>query len=209
MREDVAGAVSRATRFVASRTGMTLVEMVITVSIVGFGLFLLMGWMDSMRQDARRDLAIRMLSELDKCLARYHRSTGHYPRTSGPNAANWATAALLDHGRTREALEAFPPSLWSGPGYKNLIDPWGTPLRYHAEEDGARRDSRTSKIVRANSGRPVFESAGPDRDFGDTDPSRLGDNLRSDDPGPDVFRLQDLMQKPPTTETTTHGKEDD
>lgn len=181
---------------------MTLIEMVITVSVVGFGLFLLVGWTGDMREDARRDLAVRMLAELDRALAKYHRLTGHYPRTSGPNAANWATAALLDYEKTRSTLEAFPPSLWEGPGYKNLIDPWGTRMRYHAED-------RVSKLVRANGGRPVFESAGPDRDFGDNDPTRIGDNLRSDDPGPDRFRLHDLIQKPSTTETEANVAEDD
>lgn len=182
-------------------TGMTLIEMTITVTIVGFGLFLLMGWSNNQRQAAQRDLAIRLLTDLDKCLARYHRATGMYPRLTGPNAVNWVTAALLDHEKTRPTLEALPESLWQGPGRKNLVDPWGTPLRYYS-------DPAESRLVRANSGRPVFESAGPDREFGDTDPVRLGDNLRSDDPGPDGFRLYDLMRDEPPPEDGNDGEAD-
>lgn len=183
------------------RAAMTLVEMAVTVTIIGFGLFLLVGWTNAQRLAARKDLAVRLLTDLDKCLARYHRTAGSYPQSSGPHSATWATTALLDHDKTRPILEALPPSLWLGPGKKNLVDPWGMPLRYHY-------DPALSPFVRANGGRPVFESAGPDRDFGDDDPARLGDNLRSDDPGPEGFRLYDLMRDTPPEESGTNGKED-
>lgn len=183
--------------------GMTLVEMIITIILVTVGLFILSGWMSSMRQAARRDLAVRLLSDLDKALSRYCRASGQYPQGAGPNAANWATTALLDLDRTRPLLEALPDSLWAGPGRKNLVDPWGTPLLYLA-------DPRESPLVRANNGRPVFISAGPDREFGEDDAARIGDNLRSDDPGPEGFRLHDLIRESSTTrEAETHGQKDD
>lgn len=187
--------------------GMTLIEMSIAVAVIGVGLFLLAGWFGSMRQGARVDLAVRMLAELDRCLARYHRSTGTFPRPQGPNAANWATVALLDHEKARPTLEAFPDSLWHGPGKKNLVDPWGTPLRYDFPEP--RADAREGSAGRAAAGRPVFISAGPDRDFGDTDVSKVGDNLRSDDPGPDGFRLHNLIEDPTPETTEPHGEKAD
>jgi hypothetical protein len=36
--------------------------------------------------------------------------------------------------------------------------------------------------VQRNHGVPVFESAGPDRDFGDNSDARQADNIRSDEP---------------------------
>ncbi len=185
----------------AAARGMTLVEMVIVVCVLGMGLFALVGWMGGVRQDARRDLAVRLLSELDKALARYHRSEGRYPSSPGPHSATWATVTLLDHDRTRPILEALPASIWRGPGRRTLVDPWGTALRYLSEESG-------SPFVKANNGMPVFVSAGPDKDFGDQDPAGLGDNLRSDDPGPDGFRLHHVLRDSLAPEESRDGEED-
>lgn len=175
---------------------MTLVEMTIIGMIVGAGLFLVTGWMNTTRQGTKRDLAIHMLLELDKSLARYHRACGTYPASFGPDSAISATTVLLDHERTRKTLEDLPNSCWRGPGRRTLIDPWGTPVRYYAS-------ATESPAVKANNNRPLFVSAGPDRDFGDTHHARIGDNLRSDDPGPSGFRLHDIMRD------TLSGKEQD
>lgn len=161
---------------------MTLGEMIITVCMLGVLLFLLAGWMNSLREQAKEDLARWMLIELDDALLRYRRATGCYPLQRGPGSAIPAVIDLLDHEKTRSQLEAFPSSLWRGPGRRILIDPWGTELQYISPDSGDPK-------VHANDGRPIFISAGPDRDFGETDPAALGNNLRSDDPGPQGFRI--------------------
>lgn len=181
---------------------MTLVETVLTVSVLSVGLFLVVGWMSSIRKDAKHDLTVRMLADLDMALARYRRATGVYPASRGPESAISAVVDLLDHEKSRPLIEAFPPSLRKGPNRYNLIDSWGTPLRYLGP------DSDDPKVV-ANGGRPVFISAGPDRDFGKSDPSRLGDNLRSDDPGPKGFRIHELRDTLVNEETTTSEAEKD
>jgi type II secretory pathway pseudopilin PulG len=167
---------------------MTLVEMAIAILLTAGGLYLLTGWMSGFQEKTKRDLAIRLLSDLDKALSRYHRATGSYPPATEPFSAMNATVYFLDLDRTRPILESLPDGLWRGPGKRILIDPWGTPLQYHSGSN--------SVIARANSGKPVFVSAGPDRDFGAEDPARLGDNLRSDDPGPEGFRIHDAMREP-------------
>lgn len=169
------------------RRGMTLVETVLTVSVVSFGLFLVAGWMSTMRGDSKRDLAARMLADLDDALVRYRRATGMYPPSRGPDSAISAVVDLLDQDKSRPVIEAFPHSLRRGPSGHDLVDPWGTPLRYFGQDAG-------EPIVLANHGRPVFMSAGPDGDFGDTDEHAVGDNLRSDDPGPDGFRIHELRE---------------
>jgi len=183
------------------RRGMTLVEMTIAVIVVGGGLFLLTGWLNSQQQAAKRDLSVRLLADLDKALARYHRATGSYPTSYGPDSAIQATVNLLDHDKTRPILLDLPPSVWQGPGRRNLVDPWGTRLRYYSA-------TSDSPMVKANNGRPVFVSAGPDRDFGDGDPAGLGDNLRSDDPGPNDFRLQQALREAMTSAEQPDGEED-
>lgn len=184
---------------------LTLVETAIVVLAISGGLFLLVGWMTGVRADARRDLTVRLLADLDKALARYHRATGQYPNSpGGPNAAHWAVAALLDNERTHAILEALPPIVWRGSARGDLIDAWGMPIRYLS-------DANDSPFVKANNGQPVFMSAGPDRIFGDgdEDPDGLADNLRSDDPGPDGFRLHDVLRETVTEEEANNGQKDD
>jgi type II secretory pathway pseudopilin PulG len=185
------------------RTGMTLIEMTIVVIVIAAGLFLLVGWMDGLRRSAKHDLAVRMLADLDRALARYHRSTGFYPISYGSNSADQAVVELLSCDRSRSVLEALPMVLWLGPARSNLVDPWGTPLRYFSAESDL-------PVVKANNGRPVFESAGPDRAFGDQDAAALGDDLRSDDPGPETLRLQSALRDAITDDKEQNrGQEND
>lgn len=176
-------------RVAGSVFAMTIAEMTVVVFIVAVVLALLIGWTGIQQGEARQDLAVRMLADLDQALARYYRSTGSYPAYRGEDSAIQATVVLLDHSKTRPILEAFPQGVWKGQGRRNLVDPWGTPLRYYPADSD-------SRYVKAHSGRPipVFVSAGPDCDFGDDDPAAEGDNLRSDDPGPEDFRLDHVMR---------------
>ncbi|MBX3394931.1 MAG: type II secretion system protein [Phycisphaerae bacterium] len=179
----------RFTEMASSRLAMTLIEMTITIFLVSVMLFLLTGWMTMLRTRSKESLAIRMLADLDNALARYRRAEGQYPTYRGPDSAIPVVVDLLDHERTRSTIQAFPASLWRGPDLQRcLVDPWGTPLRYLPADS-------ENPAVRANAGRPIFISAGPDRDFGDDDPAARGDNLRSDDPGPDGFRLHEAIRE--------------
>jgi type II secretory pathway pseudopilin PulG len=188
---------------ISLRPAMTLIEMVIVVIVIAAGLFLLVGWMDGIRRNAKRDLAVRMLADLDRALARYHRSTGFYPAGAGRDSADRAIAELLSCDRSRAVLDGLPTVLWLGPGRSNLADPWGTALRYFSAESD-------SPVVKANSGRPVFESAGPDGTFGAQDAAALADDLRSDDPGPETLRLQSALRDAMTEDKEqTHAQEDD
>ncbi len=168
---------------------MTLVEMTIAVLLVAGALFLLTGWMNSLRDNAHRDLCTRMLSDLDEALMRYRRTTGAYPVLRGHEDAASAVADLLDLEKTRNILDTFPDDLWRREGMTRiLVDPWGTPLRYVGPDGGDHR-------VVANGGRPIFISAGPDRDFGGPNtPDAEGNNLRSDDPGPEGFPIHDVLR---------------
>ncbi len=167
---------------------MTIIETAVTIFLLSVGLFLLAGWTGMLRAEAKRDLAVRMLSDLDQALARYRRASGSYPLRRGPDSDIPAVVDLLDHDKTRPILEAFPSTLWRGPDRYRLVDPWGTPLRYYPP------DSDDPKVL-ANAKRPLFESAGPDQDFGDELVVAIGDNLRSDDAGTDGLRLHDVLRE--------------
>lgn len=186
---------------------MTLIEMAVVVLAVAGGMFLLSGWMTSVRQGAKGALATRMLATMDRALARYHRAVGAFPPGLSPEpvqAARAAAAALFRHDKTRPLLESLPPSVRRGRSGEtfSLVDPWGTPLKYVTAQDDA-------PFARANEGRPVFISAGPDLNFGDQDSAAIGDNLRSDDPGPGGFRPRFLAPDPATDPEDPSGEEDD
>ncbi len=184
---------------IANRNGMTLIEMAVVVLMTGVFLFLIAGWMKSVRQGAKQDLAIEMLGRLDQALARYHRSTGVYPPGPPPDSGLSAPAELLNHEKTQKELKELPASVWRG---QTLVDPWGTPLRYlPADSD--------SPYVHANNNIPVFLSAGPDRDFGDIDRTCIGDNLRSDDPRQDAFRPRFLTREAEGERETPDGEAND
>jgi|GEM_PF-1013794 len=189
------------------RSGLTLVETLLTIGLTGVTLFLVSGWMSGLRSDARRDLAVRMLRDLDVALVRYRRDTGQYPVGYGDDSRISAVVHLLDHPKSRSLIDAFPALLKKGPNDATLVDPWGTPLRFLGP------DSDDPKVI-TNDGRPVFISAGPDRDFGDHSPAGLGDNLRSDDPGPDGFiddvakLLAEKNDQQPTTRGSSVEKDD-
>ncbi|MFO0972114.1 MAG: type II secretion system protein [Phycisphaerae bacterium] len=158
----------------AAHRGLTLVEMLITVFLIGVGLFLLVGWSRTVREGAKRRLAATSLRMLDRALADYRAASGDFPPAPGDDALA-AVQALLRLPATRKPLEALPESLWTPERPRRLLDPWGTPLRYLC-------DPRRNAWVRANGGRPVFVSAGADREWGTLDSAGTGDNLRSDDP---------------------------
>ncbi len=184
------------------RGGMTLIEAVVTIFLLSVGLFLLTGWTGTVRAEAKRDLAVRMLTELDQALARYRRASGSYPSWRGSESDISAVVDLLDHDKTRPILEAFPRTLWRGPDRYRLVDPWGTPLRYYPP------DSMDPKVL-ANENRPLFESAGPDRDFGDSVLAAIGDNLRSDDAGADGLRLHDALREAMTEAEDSEDADDE
>jgi len=160
---------------------MTFVELILAVLMTTALLFLLIGWMSNLRRTAKVELARTVLAHLDIALARYHRAHDQFPPVERSDTTQAAVVQLLNNERTRPIIESLPESVRRGPGGRNLVDPWGTPLRYLSESDN-------SEYVKANEGRPIFVSAGPDRDFGDHDRACIGDNLRSDDPDREGFR---------------------
>ncbi len=170
-----------------NRVAMSAIAAVLAICATGLLMFLLAGWTTTLQGGTKQDLARRMLRDLDKALVRYRRATGSYPTSRGPNSAIPAVVDLMDHEKTRPILEAFPSCLRSGQGRKPLLDPWGTPLRYLPENSG-------DPAARAGGGRPVFVSAGPDRDFGDQNPAAKENNLRSDDPDPAGLQIHQVIR---------------
>ena len=156
---------------------MTLVEMVVAVTVVGIGLFLLVGSARMIREDARNQLSRRLLTSLDRALIAYQIAEHAYP-SSRDEDADAAVAALLRCPATQGFGGELPESLWTPGSPRGLVDPWGRPLHYLS-------DPQRHPSVGTNDKRPIFVSAGRDGDFGE---AAEGDNLRSDDPDDAGFR---------------------
>lgn len=186
-------------RHAPRRRGMTLIEMTLTAFATSLALFLLVGWMGTVRQRAKTDLCLRLLADLDKALVRYKRAEGIYPAGTGDTAVESVLTALASYERTKPIFDAFPPSVWNNEKPRQLLDPWGTPMRYLADES-------KYPAVQVNGSRPIFASAGPDRDFGDNNAAAIGDNLRSDDPEQQGFRIHDTFRDALVDEEKDGGK---
>lgn len=159
---------------------MTLPEFLIAGLLLALLIVLAAEWMRSVRRAARRELAIDILASLSAALDQYHATAGAWPEDTATRSSDSAlralqhvpaAARLMAPWQTRRADGAAA----SAPDAACLVDPWGTPLRYLGPRHGGAR-------VTANTGKPIFVSAGPDRDFGDAHAVALGDNLASDDP---------------------------
>ncbi len=158
---------------------MTVFETAILAAVIGVVLFILAGGLGAMRQQAKRNLCIRLMTQLSEALTAYHRQTGTYPPGAPDLSAGPAITAVEGVDRAAAALSALPPSLHLGEDPAvGCVDPWGVPLRYLTTTAPSQRDRQE---VAANGGVPIFESAGRDRDFGTFQPSASADNIRTND----------------------------
>ncbi len=141
---------------------MTLVEMAVVVLLIGIALFLLAGLARATRQQAKKDLARRLLCSLDQAMTVYIQRYGSPPPGDPSGSADRAIAALLSYKPSGAKLDGLP-SVLRRTERNILVDPWGTPLRYVTA-------NHTSAVMRrriaTNKGLGIFDSAGPDRQFG-------------------------------------------
>lgn len=161
------------------RRGMTIFESAILAAALGVALFVIAGGLGAMRQQAKRNLCIRLMTQLSDALAEYHKKTGAYPPGASDSSAGPAITALEEVEPAAATLSSLPTSLRIGEDpLVGCVDPWGGPLRYLTTTAPSEHDRRD---VAANGGVPIFESAGRDRDFGASDPTAAADNIRTSD----------------------------
>lgn len=165
------------------RRGLTLVEMAVVVLLLGIALFLLAGLARTTRRQAKRQLAVRMLCALDEAMTLYIQHYKSPPPGDPDGSADRAVAALLNYDPSNVRLADLPSVLRRNQAMTEaLVDPWGTPLRYvTADHASAMMRNR----ITANAGRPIFDSAGPDRRFGPAEG-------RSE--GPDIWGEECLIE---------------
>ena len=164
------------------RPGMTRAELLLVYVVLALVLVLMAGLGGYVQKEAKSRLAEDMLLTLREALAAYHSAVGRYPPGVDSQRAEPAMTALLAEGAARAVVDDWRASFADPAGSLVLpLDPWGLELRYLTERN-LTPAQRAQLIGDGALVMPVFESAGPDRDFGDRDSSGMQDNLSSDIP---------------------------
>ena len=164
------------------RRGMTRVELLLVYVVLALATVLLAGVNRYVQREAKCHLAEDMLLTLRESLPAYHEAVGRYPAEQPNHDAEQAISALLSESVSAEILERWPLAQTRMPeNALHLVDPWGTRFRYLIRDDSVA--FRTQGSAKPPAGIvPLFVSAGPDREFGDSDGARAKDNLSSDIP---------------------------
>ena len=121
----------------------------------------------------------RLLALLDRGMRVFEQKTGALPDVNAIEASPVVEVLLTE----REVMDVLDDAsvflLYREDEGVECRDAWGTPIRYIP---AAAATPALARRIRLAGGRPIFESAGPDRDFGDAEPQRASDNIASDEP---------------------------
>lgn len=171
--------------------GFTLIELLVVMFVLGILVALIVGVGGWIRQSGKEKQTINHQKIVMAAIQAFYDVTGEYPPDrEDPNDADWKPAksgeALLSYlrseqddptdppdlqrerarirARTTKILSGLPQGALSTDG--EILDGFGKAMAYDA--DGGL------------GGFPVLISGGPDKDFGDDDPEKRTDNIRSD-----------------------------
>jgi len=164
--------------------GFTLPEMTLAVVLLAGLLALVAAAYNHVLTRARVD-DTRVL------LARLRGAAIRLEGVSAENGENPVPGVSLLEALCREPTAAvmlrdISPNLWrcidekaAGARLAYCVDAWGTPIRVIT---AAGLDATTDRRLQLAGGDAIFESAGPDREFGDENSIHAMDNIGSDDP---------------------------
>ncbi len=154
--------------------GLTALEAVLLFLIVAAALALLAGRVEGVRTVLREHLATRQLALLQEATLVYFLNQGTFPPGCGDQSSAHTWHALGSAAPSAKVLAGWPtPGNLSADG---PADPWQQPYRYlYHDGDSSHRSAD-------NGGWPVFQSAGPDQEFGGmSEPARQVDNRSTDE----------------------------
>lgn len=157
-----------------------VVELLLVVGLLALVLSVAAGWYQYVLDQAKTRQAAVMLAALDRSVRAYAEVCGVFPPARPDGDMQRMLPMLLSVPVAKGHLQPLVPALlFSVDGRPQCRDPWGSPVRYFTAEV---EDHMFRRRVQLNRDVPVFECAGPDRQFGDDDPAKQADNLRSDEP---------------------------
>ncbi len=157
------------------RPALAAFEAILLLVIVAAALALLAGRAESARNRLRQDVAWRQLAVLREALVVYYLDTGSFPEGRPDLAATDAFKTMRALPSCGSVLADWPAPAMAQPE-AGPADPWRSAYRYISPDN-----DRTGQVA-DNGGWPVFVSAGPDGDFGDSaGPGAETDNRRTDE----------------------------
>ncbi|UCG17477.1 MAG: hypothetical protein JSV19_05490 [Phycisphaerales bacterium] len=158
----------------------TVLEIILVVGVLALAITIVSGLYTHALDRVKTRQATVLIATLDQAVRAYADACGSYPRGSPDASLRRVLPALLSIPESKRRLAALSPALlFVVDGQPRCHDPWGQQLRCLTDRVAAPASARR---VENNDRVPVFESGGPDRDFGDNDPARRADNIRSDEP---------------------------
>lgn len=160
--------------------GMTFLELLLAAGLLALALAIVNGLYSYGLNQAKLDQASALVASLDRAVRTYAEVGGAYPPGRPDGALVGVLPALLAVPESKTQLQSVSPTLlYMVDGRIHCRDPWGRPLRCLTTRAA---NPAFVRRVELNDGVPVFDCAGPDRSFGDHDPARQADNIRSDEP---------------------------
>ncbi len=179
-----------------SRSIALIVEVVLAVGLLALLIAITSGLYTYELNRLKTQQATDMLATFDRSVRVYAEVCGEWPPGSQDSSLRRILPLLLSVPETREVLSNVSNVLlYTVDGIPRCRDPWGQPIRCLTRRSSSK--AFRDRVI-LNDGAPVFECAGPDRRFGDTDTSRQADNIRTDEP---------LSVTPPTTQPVTTDDE--
>lgn len=158
----------------------TVLEVILVVGVLALAITIVSGLYAHALDRAKTRQATVLIATLDQAVRAYADACGSYPPGSPDASLRRVLPALLSIPESKRRFATLSGALlFVVDGQPRCRDPWGQRLRCLTDRVAAPESARR---VEHNDRVPVFESAGPDRDFGDGDPARRADNIRSDEP---------------------------
>lgn len=158
--------------------GFSLVEVALSVVVIAAGLALAAAGYNHVLTQARVSETRALLVGLAKAATALDEETALRVQQAADSAE--VLRAICTDGRASAQMGDASAYLWRcSTGVIRCVDAWRAPIRVITV--GTMGVALGQRLQLAGGG-VVFESAGPDGDFGDENSARRMDNLRSDDP---------------------------
>ncbi len=161
-----------------TRRSASLPELALICTVLFFAVVGARGMLDHVVDEAKAHQTAELLDNLNAAMDQYYAANKTYPHSVDFRAAPIVTE-MLHVEQCKELLAHSPaPLIGKDNASPYCRDAWGNPIRYIPSKTVI---PQFTGRIQLTGGKPIFESAGPDGDFGDDTIGSQSDNIRGDD----------------------------